>query len=75
MRSGIGIPNAHYKRRSQGGLGIKENVVTLCPVCHGDYDDGDYREEYELLIYTYLIEKYPYLTEELITYKKGDTKV
>ena len=26
-----GIGNAHFIRRSQGGLGIKENLITLCP--------------------------------------------
>lgn len=34
------MPNAHYIRRSQGGLGIEQNVVTLCPDCHNEFDNG-----------------------------------
>ena len=34
------MPNAHYISRAQGGLGIPENVVTLCYVCHDQYDNG-----------------------------------
>ena len=49
-----GIPNAHYKRRSQGGLGIPENVVTLCQKCHNKFDDGFYREEIGNYIAEYL---------------------
>lgn len=50
----VGIPNAHYIRRSQGGLGIEQNVVTLCPVCHFNYDNGFKREEYGKIIKEYL---------------------
>ena len=49
-----GIPNAHYIRRSQGGLGIEQNVVTLCPKCHEDYDNGKFREEIGKVIKEYL---------------------
>ena len=35
-----GMPNSHYIRRSQGGLGIEENVATMCPTCHYIYDHG-----------------------------------
>ena len=34
------FPNAHYIRRSSGGLGIEENIVTLCMGCHNDFDNG-----------------------------------
>lgn len=36
-----GIPNSHYIRRSQGGLGIEENVVCMCLSCHNAYDNGN----------------------------------
>lgn len=49
-----GIPNAHFKRRSQGGLGIEQNVVTLCNDCHEDFDSGFYREQIETIIREYL---------------------
>jgi len=50
----LGLPNAHFIRRSQGGLGVPENVVTLCPKCHHDYDNGFYRDEMENYIRQYL---------------------
>ena len=45
------MPNAHYIARSQSGLGIPENIVTLCTnftenKCHHYFDSGtaDQRE-------------------------------
>ena len=29
-----GLPEAHYIPRSKGGLGIEQNIVTLCRPCH-----------------------------------------
>ena len=49
-----GIPNAHYIRRSQNGLGIEQNVVCLCIQCHHDYDNGFKREEIGNNIKNYL---------------------
>ena len=54
-----GIPNAHYIRRSQGGLGIEENIVTLCPECHHDFDNGSKRKEIGDYIAEYLERWYP----------------
>ena len=33
-----GLPEAHYIPRSKGGLGIEQNIVTLCRECHRRYD-------------------------------------
>ena len=33
-------PEAHYIPRSRGGLGIEENVLTLCRLCHDAFDCG-----------------------------------
>lgn len=54
-----GLPNAHYIRRSQGGLGIEENVVTLCLKCHNDFDNGNHRREIGAWISEYLEKFYP----------------
>lgn len=38
--SPLGEPVAHVVRRSQGGRGIEQNIVTLCHMCHKAYDEG-----------------------------------
>lgn len=64
------MPNAHYIRRGQCGLGIEENVVTLCPQCHHDYDNGDKLEEYGALIRDYLKSQYAGWNEKDLYYDK-----
>ena len=49
-----GVPNAHFIPRSCGGLGIEQNIVTLCPACHYDYDNGFKRKTYGEKIEEYL---------------------
>ena len=46
--------NAHFIKRSQGGLGIPENIVTLCPECHSKEDNGLNTTLYEEYIGNYL---------------------
>lgn len=65
-----GLPNAHYIRRSQGGLGIEENIVTLCPKCHHDYDNGFHRREIGDYISEYLDKWYPDFPDEKRKYTK-----
>ena len=50
----LGIPNAHYIKRSQGGLGIEQNIVTLCIHCHHEQDFGKNSKEYTSKIKEYL---------------------
>lgn len=66
----LGIPNAHYIRRSQGGLGIEENIVTLCPKCHHDFDNGFKREQIGAWISEYLEKWYPDFPDEKRKYNK-----
>lgn len=65
-----GYPNAHYIARSHGGLGIEENVVTLCPECHMAFDNGQKRREYGEKIRGYLKSRYPNWNEEDLKYDK-----
>lgn len=65
-------PNAHYIPRSQGGLGIPQNIVTLCARCHHDYDNGGKREEYGQMIWAYLKGWYPKLERKDLVYDKWD---
>lgn len=71
------MPNAHYISRENGGLGIEQNIVTLCTEftenkCHRKYDFGT-KEEHEYLknkIMKYLKSKYSDWKEENLVYKK-----
>ncbi len=49
-----GEPNMHYISRNNGGLGIEENIVTGCPECHHEYDNGSKLEETRKTIREYL---------------------
>lgn len=73
------MPNAHYIARSHGGMGIEENIVTLCTEltpnkCHRKYDFGT-KEEREYIgerIKKYLMSKYPDWNESKLYYRKWD---
>lgn len=57
--SPLGLPCAHVVRRSRGGKGIEQNIVTLCPLCHSEFDEGRNRDAYEVKIIAYLKGFYP----------------
>jgi len=65
-----GISNAHIIPRSQGGLGTEQNIVTLCPHCHHEYDNGMNHEKYKKVIYDYIKSKYEYWNEENMKFNK-----
>lgn len=76
-----GGPHCHIVRRSQGGMGVVENVVTLCNRCHLAFDEGfglktlrplGYytREDIRNFIIDYIKGFYPDWTEESVTYRK-----
>lgn len=65
-----GEPNAHYIPRSHGGLGIEENILTLCWGCHMKYDQTTNRGRMGAFFKRYLKSKYPDWTEEKCIYKK-----
>lgn len=67
-----GLPEAHYIPRSRGGLGIEENLGTLCRRCHMQYDQGlkEEREQIRTLFRAHLELCYPGWTEENLYYKK-----
>jgi cytochrome c553 len=60
----------HFIPRSQGGLGIKENLAAGCGLCHGQSHDGKNTIEIHGLIGKYLQRLYPNFTDEMRTYKK-----
>ncbi len=65
-----GFANAHFIPRSHGGLGIEENIVTLCPACHHDYDHTDMRKYMGNMIRQYLDSFYPDFSDEDRIYHK-----
>lgn len=70
--SNQGAPNAHFIPRSQGGLGIEQNGLTLCRECHDRYDNGHGRIEMEAFFETYLRRIYPGWTRTRLIFKKYD---
>ena len=65
-----GQPDAHIVARSHGGLGIPENIVTLCPRCHYRYDQTDERHAIRAQLEEYITTIYHDWTEEAVTYHK-----
>ena len=73
-KTGYGVmPNAHYLSRGKHlGLGIEQNIVTLCTNCHRRYDQSTEREELKEIIKNYLMSKYADWNEKDLIYKKYD---
>lgn len=65
-----GLPEAYYIRRSQGGLGIEQNIVTLCRECHREFDEGKKHSEYKEFIKEYLSGFYPDFSDYERVYHK-----
>lgn len=76
-----GDSHCHVVRRSQGGMGIEENIVTLCPQCHYSLDEGLYmrrlaplgiktQQQVQNIVEDYMREKYPGWTREKVKYRK-----
>lgn len=63
---------AHFISRAQGGKGIPENILTLCPRCHGRYDQTGPREEMRAYFREYLADHYPGWDESKLIYRKED---
>ena len=67
----IGRGEGHFIKRSQGGLGIEQNIVTVCRACHHQMDDGFARELYLIKAESYLKRLYPDWDKANLVYKKG----
>ena len=49
----ITCANAHFIPRSKSGLGIEQNIITLCLDCHRNFDNSDKRQEYKKIFREY----------------------
>lgn len=78
-----GSPHCHIVRRSHGGLGIEQNIVTLCNECHYAFDEGLFisrirplgfktQADVKRYIIDYIKGFYPDWTEEKMKYKKWE---
>ena len=70
----LAYSNAHYIARSQGGLGIVENGLTLCPLCHRRYDQTKERGDMRDFFRAYLQSKHENWSEEALVYRKGESR-
>jgi 5-methylcytosine-specific restriction endonuclease McrA len=65
-----GLPEAHYISRAHGGLGIEQNIVTLCRSCHRRYDQTTERAALGAIIADYLRTQYHDWTPTELIYRK-----
>ena len=65
-------PHCHFIRRSQGGLGIEENIWTGCDECHRAFDTEGVNGSRHKYIEDYLKYCYPDWDKEKLVYKKYD---
>lgn len=72
-----GLPEAHYIPRSHGGLGIEQNIATLCRRCHYEFDFGTphNRDAIGYIISCHLKKHYPDWNERDLIYKKYGGKL
>ena len=68
--SPFAMPNAHFISRSHGGLGVEQNIVTLCQRCHHITDQTEHREFMLNKIEKYLASKYKDWNKEDLIYRK-----
>ena len=67
-RSGKG--EAHFISRAHGGLGIEENLLTVCRACHEKLDNSTERKKMLWIAEAYLKDCYPYWSKDLLIYEK-----
>ena len=65
---------AHFISRAQSGRGIRENLVTLCILCHHEMDNGKNSLEIKEKARQYLEKLYPNFTDEMRKYNKRRSK-
>jgi 5-methylcytosine-specific restriction endonuclease McrA len=63
---------AHYIARSHGGLGVEQNILTLCPPCHVRYDQSIERKAIRSILREYLERCYDDWSEDKLIYRKGE---
>lgn len=62
--------NAHFISRAQGGLGVESNGLTLCPICHRNYDQTTARNRMREYFREYLSSRYKGWNEQDLIQRK-----
>ena len=65
-----GLPEAHFISRAKGGLGIEENILTVCRPCHNRMDNSTDRGLMLKIAEAYLREHYPDWDKGKLIYNK-----
>ena len=65
-------PEAHYIPRSKGGMGVEENILTVCRYCHEQLDEGKRWRFLRDWARGYLMEHYPDWDEEKLVFHKWE---
>ena len=63
-------PHCHFVRRSQGGLGIEQNIWTGCDTCHREFDSEGRSGQLHKEVRAYLRGWYSGWDEADLVYKK-----
>lgn len=61
--------SAHFIPRARGGLGVEQNILTLCRDCHREFDQGTNRKELEQAFREYLNAMYENWNEKDLVYR------
>lgn len=67
-----GLPEAHVIPRSHGGLGVPQNIITVCRSCHDKLDNSTNRQQMLDVAVGYLKSHYPDISQTDVIYQKWD---
>lgn len=67
-----GLPEAHVIPRSHGGLGVPQNIITVCRSCHDKLDNSTNRQQMLDVAVAYLKRYYPDISQTDVIYQKWD---
>lgn len=65
-----GLPEAHVISRAHGGLGVPQNIITVCRACHDKLDNSTSRQQMLEAAKKYLKGIYPNWNESYLVYDK-----
>ena len=67
-----GLPEAHVIPRSHGGLGVPQNIITVCRFCHDKLDNSTDRQQMLDVAVAYLKRYYPDISQTDVIYQKWE---